>query len=265
MWIATPNGISLVIEQKNGLSFKRIGQGADGELLMSNKLTHKFAESKPGYIWVGTGSGLDLMVYEDPTQPQFFHFSHDPNDETSISSGNVNDILVTKSGQLFVSTFLGGLNLGYPNFQTGGKPVLSFQHFYPSYQDIVSHSDNFIADIYEDEQGLIWLCAENRGLIYFNNQRFPFHQINQGQDNELGLSGNSIIPIFEDQKENLWFGVQNRGLNILDRKNWINQIIESNPGHQGALQHNLVITINEDRDQNIWLGTFNGMQRVEEN
>ncbi|MGH7450262.1 MAG: ligand-binding sensor domain-containing protein, partial [bacterium] len=68
-----------------------------------------------GVIWVGTSGGLNEMVLDKSDgriQPaaQFTHFKNDPNDPNSLSHNLIWSIYEDRTGNLWLTTFGGGLN-----------------------------------------------------------------------------------------------------------------------------------------------------------
>src|SRR6185369_14593756 len=76
------------------------------------------------------------------------------------------------------------------------------------------HSDDFSAvpnfdtqvqALWEDEQGMIWVCTRGNGVIYFNPVTNEKGSLLYDAKNANTLSSNYVNGMFEDRKKDLWF------------------------------------------------------------
>lgn len=138
-----------------------------------------------GRIWVGSTNGILLFSedFPDPETLRFRECRHQPGDETSLSNNNVQNILQTRDGQLFIGTFGGGLCRAI--MQPDGTPAFETQ----------TPQKGVPADIIyamvEDWRGNLWLAHENglnrydlrhHTFDYFDEQQIGFPPMfNEGQ------------------------------------------------------------------------------------
>lgn len=264
LWAGTPNGLSQIIESNNLITFRRIGVKGRPEQRLSDRIVHVIQEDRYGHLWLGTGNGLNLMVQSEDRPPTFIHYLHDPQKPESISPFAVKVIFEDTDGGLWISTQESGLNYAPPSIvQSGAIPSLKFQHFRHDSQNPKGLKSNYIAAIFEDHNGLMWLGMFNGGAAKFQRKRNPFYHLTKDPDAVSTLSHHAVIPIYEDRLNNLWLGTENWGFNIYNRVTKEVQIFKRDPNNTNSLSSNLVLTINEDQQGAIWLGTFRGMNRVE--
>jgi signal transduction histidine kinase/ligand-binding sensor domain-containing protein/CheY-like chemotaxis protein/AraC-like DNA-binding protein len=120
-------------------------------------------------IWVGTTNGL-IIIRTKNKLPEDFEFSlyqKESMDKTSLSNNDVHYILKDKKGQIWVSTFGGGLCKVIKNPSENKKPVFK-----------VFTTENglpidIILSMLEDKQGNLWLATEN-GISKFDTKNETF-------------------------------------------------------------------------------------------
>ncbi len=107
-----------------------------------DNLLRKLYKTKDGHIWMAT-SKMGLGEWQRGIS-RFRYYINDPGDEKSIGNNNVYDIAEDARGNLWVSTYGGGLY----HFNTTAK---SFEH--------IRGSDNLTEGISLDENGNVWIVA----------------------------------------------------------------------------------------------------------
>lgn len=98
-----------------------------------------------GYIWFGSGGG-GLYRYDGAGMNKF---SHNPNDEKTISSNMVTSFLVDAKKRLWIGT-TSGLNLYDPYIE-------NFTRYYPNHNHPLGYNQNVIHEIIQDSDGDIWI------------------------------------------------------------------------------------------------------------
>ncbi len=244
---------------------------------LSNVVVNCIFQDKQGYIWIGTGVGLNRFDGNN-----FKIFNNNPDDSKSLSHDFVVSIFEDSKGTLWVGT-QEGLNSFDHQTET-------FKHHH--YQPDNPHGYLFyeVATIYEDKKGTVWFGTD-QGLFVFDELTEKFLQITKEQvtaifedaqstlwigtwhglekydyetkefsvfqndkNDSTSLSYDIVNSIFEDSKGNLWIGTVH-GLNKLNRKTKKFQRYFHDPNDPGSLSDNLVSSILEDEKGNLWIGT----------
>ena len=176
IWMATYGGGLCYAEEDahGGFRFIHPGNGLSRYPLREFDKLRCLCRDDDGRIWVGSTNGI-LLFSEDFTDPSALRFRecrHQPGDETSLSNNNVQSILLTRKGQLYVGTFGGGLCRAVT--QPDGTPVFETQ----------TPQKGVPADIIyamvEDNEGNLWLAHEN-GLNCYDPQQRTFDYFDELQ------------------------------------------------------------------------------------
>ncbi len=122
----------------------------------SNNTHTRIQEDHSGNLWISSISGALLRQPEsDRSTDNFFEYTHDPADPTSLSNSHIWTVYVDDHGEVWVGTNH-GLNRYVPEKDC-------FERFLMNTEPGAS----FIYDIARDRNGYLWLTTEN-GLIGFD-------------------------------------------------------------------------------------------------
>lgn len=175
--------------------FKRITQSGG----LSNGRVTSIISGPEGFIWIGTKNGLNRY---DGLQMRIYNQQN-----STICSNDISDVLLDSKNRIWVSTLGGGLNLYNPLAD-------SFTSFRHASDERGALSSNQVNTIFEDHRGRIWLGTQN-GLNLYQEQDSTFRSFTHSLSNQNTLSHNSVSSIFEDASDNLWVGTFGGGLNRL--------------------------------------------------
>lgn len=154
LWCTTwGKGLSR-LNKKTG-TFSHIGYISHNPHYLSSDLTYDLEVDHEGNLWVATVLGLDKVILSADTF-RVEHFTHEKNDPASLSSLNVNCLLIDSHDRIWAGTKY-GLNILSP-----GRD--GFQRFFKEN----GLSDNDIKSITEDDQGNFWV-ATGKGLTRMNS------------------------------------------------------------------------------------------------
>ncbi|HEX2933920.1 MAG TPA: two-component regulator propeller domain-containing protein [Bacteroidales bacterium] len=168
--------------------------GNPGSLSSANIFTMN--EDKEGNLWIGTiGGGVNIY---NPKTNKFTQYSNIPGDSSSLQNNSVNHICVTRSGEIYLST--------YSSFEHFDNQTKTFTHYMYNPQKANSLSNGSTMAIFEDSQGNIWV-ATSAGLELFDKEWGTFKHFTTKD----GLPSNFIQGILEDKNQNLWIST-NKGL-----------------------------------------------------
>ncbi|MCP4726231.1 MAG: GHKL domain-containing protein, partial [bacterium] len=268
LWIGTADGLDkliLNIDEKTGpesVKFIRYRHDPkDINSLCSNVINIVF-EDKSGLLWVGTSIGLNKSVRVDKggsgdEQIVFNRYTHDPDDNNSLSNSKVYSICEDHEGELWIGTY-GGLNRVLKTKDgNADSQDLKFVRFNNEPENRYSLSDDRIYSVYEDRSGVLWIGTFMRGVnkLSSRNEKFKKYIIPSDDPNSLQ---NSIVRTFhEDNSGILWVGTQG-GLNKFDRENNVHKHYNLKSDFPESKNENYVYSILEDNEEKLWLGCSQG-------
>lgn len=244
LWFGTRDGLN----KYDGYQFKIYKTETVGETLAGNDVRTLYYDQVRNVIWVGTTTGLSIY---DPSRDRFSKYSHDPEDQKTISNNEIRQIYRDHSQRLWVGTST-GLNL--LDERTG-----EFSRYYIDHSEALDRSTNDVKVIHEDKQGTLWLGTadglyrlriDSNGSYIFEEETFE-----EGQQ----LSDRSIKHIVEDAAGNLWIGTFAGGLNLWNRTSGIITPYIYDKNDPTSLSHNNIRSLCLDENDNLWIGTFDGL------
>jgi hypothetical protein len=279
-----------------------------------DNIVHSVYSDTNGVLWIGTSKGLNRKaglegefekiprfssrqvknIYQDSSQNMWFctdkglvrlkdnefkfFTTHD-----GLSSNLVQQVLEDSRGNLWITTYGGGLNrLSKGKFTTISKADgLSGNNLVGLCIDRDNNlwigtegsglnrlplpdgpitildsknglSNNYIGDfICEDKEGSLWIGTSGGGLNQFKDEKFTAYTTKDG------LSDNIILCIYEDpdQKGVLWIGTS-YGLNLFRKGKFTNYTTKN------GLFDNVVFQILEDKEGFLWMSSNKGISKV---
>ena len=194
IWVGTDNGL---IELNKDLEIVRSYEDTIGE----SEVYNIYDDSK-GNIWVCTlENGLFKINLHDKTSKNY----RNSENEFSIPSNNVKDILLDSKGYFWIATDNGICKFDY-------KEEL-FTRYNKEIYEINSLIDDETFCLLKDSSGLIWVGTYS-GISIFNPNT-NFHYFKSKPYDENSLSGNVIHGIYEDDDKTLWVGTNKNGVNVI--------------------------------------------------
>jgi len=118
--------------------------------------------------------------------------------------------------------------------------------------DSNSMSDNFIQDITEDREGILWIGYNSGGMDRFDPDNEIFTHYKNRPGDTTSLSHNNVNHIYIDSKGTMWVGTVS-GANIFNRSTGTFQRISLQGSDNSTPQINCFY---EDRQDRFWIGTF---------
>ncbi len=167
-----------------------------------NGLLHSYVldvlQDKEGYVWIGSYGGLNRF---DGTN--FNSYS----DRTAIKMPTnvihkIHEPLESNGEELWLGTDNGLMKLH--------KPTMTFTHY--------EYNGTGILAITENNDGILWLGTEHKGLVKFDRKTKKYHNTSLTKS-ESDSWGNKIKAIHRDNLGNLWIGGSKSGLILYNPNN----------------------------------------------
>ena len=251
LWVGVVGGLDR-LDYETGM-FKHYNLGST--------ITALYQDSN-GVLWAGTAQ-KGLCRYS-PETDDFTSYTHEPENSSSLSWNNVDEILEDSYGTLWVGTFGGGLDRLESGAEIGNEPT--FSHFIHDPNNPGSISGNAIEYLYEDQRGNFWVTVSGGGLDLLNRETGIFTRYSKDTDNPHSIGADIIFSACEDNSGVLWFGHMN-GLSKWDaQKAVFTRYDNSKPGlgELGNKWISSVKTSSSNDGEIIWIGTIGkGLCRLE--
>lgn len=225
-------------ENNTRLTFQHLQTGNG----LSNNSVQCILRDHKGFMWFGTRDGLNRFDGYN-----FLIFKPEPGNPTSLSDKDVTALGEDRFGELWVGTFIGGLN-------RLDRLTNRFTQYRHRPQDADSLGDDSVSTIYEDSRGMLWIGTHGGGLNRFNREKNNFLGYKHRTQDADSLDNDNVNAIYEDRQGNLWVGTD-LGLNRLDREK--NRFIRFQYPGNGSQNLGIInkMTIYEDRRGILWIGS----------
>jgi len=260
LWVNTAKGLHQFDKKTERFIRCQHDQCREGSRLACE--LHRTIEDRedPNILWLAWwGGGLDR--FEKDTQT-FTHYPHDPDNPESLGAEDniITAIVQDKDNPDII--WIGTLKNGLDKFH---KKSGSFTHYRHNPKDTNSLPADFIALIYDDGYGTLWIggWSVSRGLTLFDKKTETFVTYKQDPDVPYSLRSDLITNVFEDRSGIFWIATYSGKVDKYDKNNrnfHLYQKIRANPN---SLNNNSVTTLYEDQNGLIWLGTQAGLARFD--
>ena len=185
---------------------------------------HAIAQTRDGYIWIGTEEGLARF---DGIKFTVF----DKQNTAQLKSNYIRALLADRQGALWIGTAEGLVRMLNGKFTT-----FTTNEGLPS---------NTIQAVCEDREGNLWVATAT-GLGVFKNGSLTTFTTKER------LMGGSIQSLFEDTEGALWMATP-YGVGRVKDGNFTNFTVRD------GLGSNSVRAIQQDRDGRLWFGSLGGL------
>ena len=127
---------------------------------------------------------------------------------------SVNDGLSQSTGRIVIQDSKGFIWIGTQDGlnKYDGRSFMVYNY---DPQDINSLADNFIQDITEDDDGILWIGYNTGGMDCFDPDNEIFSHYKNLPGDTTSISNNFIIHIYIDRAGTIWVGTAN-GANIFN-------------------------------------------------
>ena len=247
LWVTTRKGLNLFLPEKS--TFMHLTKSENFAEDLSNTVFIDITEDREGNLWFGSTEGLYcLKINKEAQITRLIHFQHDSHDKSSLSINQVTSLFVDDSGNLWIGTENGGMNL----FDKENK---KFWHYGIDDYDPQSLNNESIETIYQDKAGNLWIGTYTGGLNIAMKNRDAIIKYQNLPGAPFSLSHNTVTCFLEDHQDQMWIGTDGGGLNLFnEKKNQFKRFKVEN----SSLSSNAILSILEDSKNRIWMGTWAG-------
>jgi ligand-binding sensor domain-containing protein len=256
IWIGTLEGGLKLLDPVTG-ELTHFKHNPDNPTSISSNTVSSICEDDLGNIWIGTGhymlpvaAGNGLNKF-DPNTKQFIHYTHDPENPSSLCSNNISSLLIDQKGILWVGSLYNKLN----SIPISGLLSSRNPHFthYSDFDEINVNS------IYEDRAGNIWIAFRGWSIYKLNRQQNSFIWYRHIENNPNSLSTNGVHMVQVDKSGKIWFCSTKLEKYDPITGNVFHYL--QDPDNPLGLSSDYVLSICEDKYGFYWLGTDNGLNR----
>ena len=222
-------------------SFNKFDQTTETFRRYPIPLATHIAQDDRGLLWVTTRSGLYRL---DPASAAIQHYSHDPQDPSSISSNDLSYCAEDKAGSFWVAS-----NGGLDEFDRRAGKVT--RHIVlPDVQG--SHPEEGLKlGFYEDRFGLFWIfhsAPDPLAVFDRNTNTLTRYAFPEGEPTVTRVQA-----MLEDRNGTLWIATHGLGLLKLDREQQRFIRYSNVPTDPESLPQDKLDALFADREGNIWV------------
>ncbi|QZY55771.1 ligand-binding sensor domain-containing protein [Crassaminicella profunda] len=233
IWIGTwKNGLSRIKNKersKDDPEILRYNHDVNDPKSLGSDSIMSICEDSRGILWIGTwGGGLNRLDPDDLKKGNinFKKYLHDPKNDKSLGDNFIKTIMEDDSGNVWIGTWGGGISMLSSENIISGKN--KFKRYQRSWADSNTLSHNDVTAIYQDEEGIFWICTYGGGLNRFDYKTGQFKCYTQKD----GLSNPELYGVVQDDNGFLWIST-NRGINKFNPKNESFEAYDARDGLQG--------------------------------
>ena len=257
LWIANMNGWI----RYDGYQFKIYQPDSTNPYSISGPRIIRTDEDSNGNLWISTFSD-GINKFERKTG-HFFHYMHNPQDSTSLSSNEIFTCYLDRSDVLWV-VHQNGL-LDKLDTRTG---IITRCRHNPDDVSTISHNTVYkwewhssirLAALYEDKKGDIWIGTRGGGLNCYDQNTDSFTSYKHNPKDPNSISSDTISCIYEDHGNNIWIGTWGAGLNRYLPETDTFHHYRHNHRDKNTLADDFCLHIYEDQSNNLWLSIPNGL------
>lgn len=199
-----------------------------------------------GHIWMGTnGSGLACIDLNNENNCKIYR--HNPKDDNSLPSDVIVDLEITKDGNLWIGTYLGGLSI------FDGK---KFTNFKDKANIPAAVSCQNIWSIQQTKNETVWVGSLTKGIAAYDPKTKKFTEYTRENDHLISDYAGCMEPIANSNS--LYIGTE-RGIYLISSNSTNPNIREIDSDNQFPILHEQIHDLLEDSRGLLWAGTRGGL------
>ena len=235
----------------------------DGSI--NHNYVHSICNSSNGDLIIGTWGGINILKKEDldkGVSDKVIFESIRAESLPGLSSNAVRSIVESNVvGEFWVGTWGGGIN----RLVRHDNQYEIDNSFSRNLADATS-GYRYIANIYKDLNGIIWIGSFERGLTRYDPSTNETSQYTNDDISHSYISSNFVSGFATDSVGITWAGTYGGGLNKYDGVEQPFKLFQQSNKADYPLSNNLIFAIQEDSDRDLWVGTHGGgLNRLEKN
>ncbi|MGV3639722.1 MAG: two-component regulator propeller domain-containing protein [Adhaeribacter sp.] len=203
---------------------------------LSSNTVWTIAQDQQGYMWFGTKEGLTRF---DGYQYKSFRF--DKRNPASLGNNFIRKIFRFDDKTFWIGT-------------EEGIYLLDLQK--ETFKLFAGLGRVFVHDIHRDQDGMIWIATNDRGLYRYQPQTRKISQFKPDKNTPGTLSAFMVRSLASDPAGNLWIGTV-QGLDKLERGGSRFRHYQAS-GKPGSLSANNILKVYSDLEGQLWVGTVAG-------
>ncbi len=213
---------------------------------------YNISQDHHGAIWISDDGGLCRF---DRATGNFTRYLENLNDDFSISSNIITDVLFDANNTMWVATLYGGIN-----HYDSTKYV--FNHIKHIYNDPSTPSGNNIQGMCEDKDGNIWMGIDGWGLNKFNPETNTYTYYRHDPYDENSIASDKVLNVITDEFGFVWIGMWNAGVTRFDPKSNTYKRYRNDPDDASSLSDDNIFDFYIDKDGDLWIATWsNGINK----
>jgi len=240
LWLGTDGNGLYVFNTNTGTINKYVADPSmPGSL--NNGHIYSICSNAKGEVLVGTlGGGVNRF---DPLTHTFKPMMQ----ENSQIANQVFDLCLDRSGNLWVGTD----GAGIVRYDANGNKLPNLNILPPD----VDLKNSKVHQIYEDQQGNIWIVVYQKGVLFIPSDMGVFKNYGYDPFNPAYSIGTAcVISVLEDSRGDVWIGTDGDGLYRINSTD--QHIVHFSIQTYPAFPSNVITTLYEDSNKDIWIGTF---------
>ena len=198
-----------------------------------------------GGIWVANNSGLDYLPKGGKT---WRHYRHNDADPTSLADDRVHNLLIDKSGTLWVGT-AAGLQRLHAN-RKGFDTIAEGEH---------AAQERDIRALFQSADGKIWFGTRKLGAAWIAPGETAPHWLPVDPADPAALPHGWVRAINQPSDDEVWIGTYGGGLDIVDAKDGrVKKRLHHDLSVASSIGLDGIGAMLRDRAGQLWLGTWGG-------
>lgn len=246
IWVATYNNGLYTIKNNEIKQYTR-----NNSKLGSNSV-QAVVEYTDGNMLIAVRDGGGLH-YLDTKTGRITIIAHDDHEPNSINSSGLLSIYKDKFGNIWIGTWMNGLNM-VDNLR---KPFL---HYKRNFKSDGLYNNN-VRSVFQDSDGDIWVGTKDGGcLSRFDPRSGKFLHYKNEPGNPFSLSSSYIFSISEVKPGTLLIGTFKNGLDVFEKHSGKFYHYKHKTSDSTSIVSNDVYCILRDRYGVVWVATVNRLQ-----
>lgn len=234
MWFGTWKGLC----RYDGYTFKTYRHNPEDSLSIADGAIFSLLEDEKGFLWVGTGGGLDRF---DRRTEVFSHYLNKPTEPYRTKGPTIFGLCRDKQGVIWI-----GARNGLYGLKPDAPDMLRYVH---DPADPHSLSDSHILCLYPGRDGLLWVGTA-KGLNRFDPKTGKAVRFFPAPETPLNTGANRILCLEEHPDGSLWVGTKG-GLFLVESSRMMASFRDSSGAVNAMLR--------DKHDGSWWLGTAGGL------